>query len=100
MPHLIWTPAALADVQRLYRFLVSKDVTAARRAIQTIRTGVKILAHQPRVGRPVEDMATEFREWLIDFGSSGYVVLYRLDGDRVSILAVRHQKEAGYFLAP
>jgi plasmid stabilization system protein ParE len=83
-------------VQRLYRFLAPKDAVAARRAIQAIRTGVKILAHQPRIGRPVDDMASAFREWLIDFGNSGYVALYRLDGDTVSILAVRHQKEAGY----
>lgn len=41
-------------------------------------------------------MAIEFREWLIGFGNSGYIVLYRFDGDRVSILAVRHQKETGY----
>lgn len=96
MPHLIWTPPALADVQRLYRFLAPKDAEAARRAVKAIRAGAKILAHQPRIGRPVEDMDPEFREWPIDFGNSGYVVLYRLDGDRVSILAVRHQKEAGY----
>jgi plasmid stabilization system protein ParE len=96
VPRLIWTPPALADVQRLYRFLASKNPDAARRAIQAIRTGVKILAHQPRVGRVVEDMASEFREWLIDFGGAGYVVLYRLDNDAISILAVRHQKEAGY----
>lgn len=96
MPHLIWTPAALADVQRLYRFLAPENADAARRAVKTIRSGVKILAHQPHVGRPVEDMDAEFREWLIDFGSSGYLVLYRLDGSRISILAVRHQKEPGY----
>jgi len=96
VPHLIWTPPALADVQRLYRFLAPKDAEAARRAVKAIRAGAKILAHQPRIGRPVEDMDPEFREWPIDFGNSGYVVLYRLDGDRVSILAVRHQKEAGY----
>ena len=72
MPHLIWTPPALADVQRLYRFLATKDEASARRAIRTIRTGVKILVHQPQAGRPVEEMDPVFREWLIDFGSSGY----------------------------
>jgi hypothetical protein len=25
----------------------------------------------------MEDMAPEFREWLVDFGDSGYVALYR-----------------------
>jgi plasmid stabilization system protein ParE len=93
VPHLIWTPPALADVQRLYRFLASKDADAARHAVKAIRAGVKILAHQPRIGRPVEDLDPEFREWLIDFENSGYVALYRLDAEAVSILAVRHHKE-------
>ncbi|GGD75401.1 type II toxin-antitoxin system RelE/ParE family toxin [Lacimicrobium alkaliphilum] len=96
MPRLIWSPSALADVQRLYHFLVFRDEDAARRAIKAIRAGVKILAHQPHSGRPVEEMDPAFREWLIDFGSSGYVVMYRFDGETATILAVRHQKEAGY----
>ena len=96
MPHLIWTPPALADVQRLYRFLAPKDEAAARRAIKAIRAGMKILAYQSGAGRPVEDMDPAFREWPIDFGSSGYIALYRVDGEAVVILAVRHQKEAGY----
>lgn len=96
MPHLIWSPPALADVQRLYRFLALNNENAARRAIKTIRAGVKILALQPEAGRPVADMEPEFREWLIDFGGSGYIALYRFDGETATILAVRHQKEAGY----
>lgn len=96
MPRLIWTPPALADVQRLYRFLEPKSPEAARRAVKAIRAGVRILGHQPQIGRPVEDLAPEFREWLIDFGNSGYVALYRFDEITVAILAVRHQREAGY----
>ena len=95
MPPLIWTSPALIDVQRLYRFLAPKDVNAAQRAVHTIRAGIKILAHQPSIGRPVESMDPEFREWLIDFGSSGYVALHRFDGETIAILAVRLQKEAG-----
>jgi plasmid stabilization system protein ParE len=96
VPKLIWTPEALADVQRLYRFLAPKDANAAQRAVQAIRAGVKILAQRPRIGRPVEDMEPEFREWVIEFGNSGYVALYHFDGEMAVILAVRHQKEAGY----
>lgn len=83
-------------MQRLYRFLAPKDANAAQRAVQAIRAGVKILAQRHRIGRPVEDMEPEFREWLIEFGNSGYVVLYHFDGEAAVILAVRHQKEAGY----
>lgn len=96
MPRLIWAPPALADVQRLYRFLTPKDAEAARRAIKAIRIGVKVLAHQPGAGRPIDGMDPAFREWPIDFGSSGYVALYRFDGEAAIILAVRHQKVAGY----
>jgi plasmid stabilization system protein ParE len=96
MPRLIWSPQALRDVQRLYRFLASKSPDAARRAAKSIRQGVAVLGHQPAVGRPLEDMDPEYREWLIDFGHSGYVVLYRVKGDEAIVLAVRHQREAGY----
>lgn len=41
-------------------------------------------------------MPAEFREWPIEFGSGGYVALYRFDGEMVIILAVRHGREAGY----
>lgn len=96
MPRLIWSGPALAGVQRLYRFLSENNIAAAKRAVKAIRDGVKILAMQPRVGRVVEDMDETFRDWPVDFGDSGYVVRYRLDGERITILAVRHQKEAGF----
>ena len=96
MPKLIWSPQALLDVQRAFRFLGQKNVDAAKRAVKAIRTSVRIIAQHPEVGRPVEEMDPDFREWLIDFGDSGYVVLYRYNGETAVILAVRHQKEVGY----
>ena len=96
MPRLIWSPAALADVQRLYRFLAQNNADAARRAVKNIREGLKILAPRPGIGRPAEDMEPEYREWIIDFGGSGTVALYRYEADAVVILAIRHQREAGY----
>ena len=96
MSRLIWSPAALIDVQRLYRFLAPKNIDAAKRAVMAIRQGVKVLAQQPGIGRPVDDLPSEFREWIIDFGDSGYIARYRLEADVVTILAVRHQKEVGY----
>jgi plasmid stabilization system protein ParE len=96
MPRLIWSPAALRDVQRLYRFLAPKNADAARQALKTIRASVQILALQPGIGRPAQDMEPEYREWLIDFGQSGYVALYHFDGQTALIVAVRHQKELDY----
>ena len=96
MSHLIWSPQALRDVQRLYRFLASKNVDAARRAITTVRQQIKILAHQPGIGRPIDDLPETFREWVIDFSDSGYVARYRIDAETVTVLGLRHQKEVGF----
>lgn len=96
MSQLIWSPGALVDVQRIYRFLAAKNIHAAKSAVKAIRGGVTILSSQAQIGRPIEDMPDEFREWLIDFGDSGYVVRYRLDMEVAVILAVRHQREAGF----
>ncbi len=96
MPRLIWSPTALLDAQRLYRFLAPKNLDAAARAVGAIRQGVKLLEQQSGLGRPIEDMDDEFRDWIIDFGDSGYVVRYRVTADTITILGVRHQKEAGF----
>ena len=96
MSRLIWSQLALLDVQRLYRFLAPKNSDAAKRSVKAIRQGVKVLGQQPGIGRPIEDMPEEFREWITDFGESGYVARYRIDVTAVTILAVRHQKEVGF----
>jgi len=96
MSRVIWSQAALLDVQRLYRFLAPKNLDAAKRAVKAVRTGLNVLQLQSGIGRPIGDMPTEFREWIIDFGDSGYVVRYRIDSELVIILAVRHQKEVGH----
>ena len=96
MSRVIWSPAALLDVQRLYRFLALHNIDAAKQAVKALRKGVKVLQLQSGIGRPIDDMPEEFREWIIDFGDSGYVARYRIDSEVVMILAVRHQKEVGY----
>lgn len=85
----------MRDLQRLRDFLRTKDPDAARRAGDTIRQGVAILGTHPRLGRMLDDLPEQFREWLIDFGDSGYVARYRTEAETVTILAIRHQKEAG-----
>lgn len=96
MPRLIWSPSALLDVQRLHHFLAEKNIGAAKRAVQAIRKGVKIIAKHPGIGRPADDMEPEYREWPIEFGDNGYFALYRYDGQTAVIVAIRHQKEIGY----
>jgi plasmid stabilization system protein ParE len=96
MPRLIWSQPALLDVARLHDFLAPKSRDAARRAIKAIRQGMKVLGKHPELGRPVEEMLPEFREWIIEFGHGAYVALYHYDGKQIVILAIRHGREAGY----
>ncbi|WP_033067324.1 type II toxin-antitoxin system RelE/ParE family toxin [Thalassospira australica] len=96
MSQVRFAPAAIRDLQRLRDFLRSQNPDAARRAGEAIRQGVKVLGAHPNLGRLVDDLPEAFREWLIEFGDSGYVVRYRIDGDTVTILVIRHQREAGY----
>ncbi|NMM36019.1 MAG: type II toxin-antitoxin system RelE/ParE family toxin [Glaciimonas sp.] len=91
MPQVIkYAPGAIRDLQRLREFLRPKNPVAAKRAAETIMKAVQMLGLQPQIGRPVEDMPEDYREWPIDFGDSGYVARYRFDGEVVTILAVRH----------
>ncbi len=96
MPRVIFAPAAIRDLERLRAFLRPRNPSAAKRAGEAIVSGVRALGTHPHMGRLVEDLSEQYREWLIDFGDSGYVARYRIEGDVVTILAVRHQKEAGY----
>jgi plasmid stabilization system protein ParE len=96
MPRLKWSQAALRDVTRLHDFLAPNSRDAAKRAVKAIRQGVKALGKHPHIGRPVDELPSEFREWVIEFGSGAYLALYHFDGKEVVILAVRHGREAGY----
>jgi plasmid stabilization system protein ParE len=96
MPPLIWSQPALLDVARLHEFLFVKNKDAARRAVKTIRQGIRALGKHPEIGRMADEMPPGFREWVIEFGHGAYVVLYHYDGKQVVVLAIRHGREAGY----
>lgn len=94
MPQVIFTPRALQDLERLRAFLLPKNPEAAQRAAATIIQTIQHLSVHPEMGRLTED--SDQREILIEFGSTGYVARYHFDEQTVAILAIRHQKEAGY----
>ena len=96
MPQVRYAPSAIRDLKELREFLRPKNLLAAKRAAETIMKAVQVLGFQPQIGRPVENLPNEYREWLIHFGDSGYVARYHFDGEAVTILAIRHQKEVGY----
>ena len=96
MPSVKFAAGALRDLKRLRGVLQHKNPMASQKAAATIIQSVQILEQHPQIGRPVEDMELEYRELIIGFGHYGYVALYRLDGEAVLVVAIRHQLEAGY----
>ena len=97
-PVVIWSPRAIECVKHLYNFLAEKNIDAAKAAAALLFKQAELLETFPNAGRPAEDLDPEHREILIPFGAAGYVLLYHFDEDRaaVTVLAVRHQKEACY----
>ena len=83
----------MRDLARLSAFLHAKSPAAARRAAAAITKSVQTLAVHPQIGRPLPDLEPQYRELLIEFGSSGYAALYRIEADRVVVLTLRHQRE-------
>lgn len=83
----------MRDLARLSAFLHAKSPAAARRAAAAITKSVQTLALHPQIGRPLLDLEPQYRELLIEFGTSGYAALYRIEADRVVVLALRHQRE-------
>ena len=95
MAQLIYSPQALADLERLTDFLLETEPAAAVETAELIVEAVQVLGNHPLVGRPAEH---DMRELVISRGRTGYVALYSCEEqhDTVLILAVRHQREAGY----
>lgn len=96
MPRVKWSHPAYLDLVRLHAFLAPKSREAAYRAIRAIQQGVKLLGKHPEIGRLVEDMPPEIREWIIEFGQGAYIARYEYDGKQIVVLAIRHGREAGY----
>jgi plasmid stabilization system protein ParE len=90
-----WLPGAVSDLQRLREFILPHNADAAQRAVAVIKKAVSTLHPLACIGKPVEEMP-DFRDIVIPFGSSGYVLRYRIDGDTVLIAALKHGKEAGF----
>jgi plasmid stabilization system protein ParE len=92
-----YTEAARQDLYRLYRFLLEKDVSAARRALDTIRKAVSVLESFPYTCRKADPNHPFLRELLFSFGSSGYVALFHIDDEKtITTVAIRHQREDDY----
>ena len=92
---VVYSEAALADLERTFEFIAREDSAAGVAAAKAIGEAVSTLANHPLLGRIVE---RDLRELVISYGKTGYVALYRFVPalDQVRILGIRHQRELDY----
>ncbi len=94
MAEIKWLPEAIADFERLYFFLLDKDIDAANNAVRTILKGTNLLTVTPRIGRPMSDEGDR-RELFLAFGAGAYVIRYKFESDdTVVIVRVWHSRES------
>lgn len=95
MTALRYARRALDDLEGLVDFLREDSLSDAVATYALVESALAMLTHHPLIGRTVE---SGFRELVISRGRTGYLALYRYDEahDEVLVLAVRHQREAGY----
>ncbi|MDE1159435.1 MAG: type II toxin-antitoxin system RelE/ParE family toxin [Neorhizobium sp.] len=92
-----YTDEALEDFDRLYDYLIAYDLDLADRAYGAIRNAIRLLEQFPFSCRKAAGGNPLLRELLVPFGSSGYIVLFRIDGsEAVTVAAIRHQREDDY----
>ena len=96
MAEIIYSRKALADIEALTDFLAASDPLAASETADLLIEAISLLDRHPLIGRPIEE---NLRELVISRGRTGYVALYRFreSDDLVTILTIRHQREAGYW---
>ena len=89
------TERALSDLERVFDFIAEEDPVRARKQVLSVRRAFELLAEHPLLGREAEEGR---RELILSRGRYGYIAKYRWlpAEDTVLILAVRHQREAGY----
>ena len=81
----------------MYDFLLEKDIAAAERALESIRTAVDLLRFSPFSCRKAARENSFLRELVVPFGVGGYIALFEIAaGNNVNILAVRHQRDEDY----
>ena len=95
MARVVYAESAFADFERIYEFYAETQPDLASEVIALIQDAVDVLERHPLVGRGVESGLFEV---IISHGRTGFVALYDFlpKYDVVRVLALRHQREAGY----
>ncbi|MEM1399675.1 MAG: type II toxin-antitoxin system RelE/ParE family toxin [Pseudomonadota bacterium] len=82
---VFFTRRAQADLVSISQYIARDDEGTARRLVDEIGRTCKLLENSPMRGRPGHVSGT--RELVL---SKAYIAVYRVAGDQIDILTVRH----------
>lgn len=96
MAHIEFSPTFTDDIDRIIDHLLQHDAIGIDARIREILSAIDVLGENPRIGRLVDGCR---RELVIGRETRGYLALYRYTAavDTVHVIAIRSQREVGYF---
>lgn len=71
-------------------WLAGLSSSASLKAEAAIRDHLKMLAVFPSAGRAIK---SDERKWVIPFGRDGFIVIYKIEADRVVIGRIFHSRQ-------
>ncbi|MEI9965496.1 MAG: type II toxin-antitoxin system RelE/ParE family toxin [Caulobacteraceae bacterium] len=83
MAKVVWTDAALANLDGIEAYILPFNPLAAQRMSRRLIAAALSLEGSPERGRPIGRTRELTAVW-------PYVIRYRIDGDVVTILRIRH----------
>jgi toxin ParE1/3/4 len=86
---IVWSPRAIQHLAHLRSHIARDNPKAANRIAGARLDAVERLAELPNLGRPGRVAGT--RELVVP--GTPYVILYRLRGDRLEVIAVFHGRQ-------
>ena len=85
----VFLPEAEDDIERLHNFLMEQgNSLAAQKAMLAIDEGIQMLLETPYIGSRMEDRP-DYRQLLVPFGKSTYVLRYRIHEETETLVVVR-----------
>ncbi|MEN3158534.1 type II toxin-antitoxin system RelE/ParE family toxin [Alkalimonas sp. NCh-2] len=86
---ILWEEASLNDREKIFEFLYGFNPAAAEKADELIETKVENLLEQPLMGVQRDGI----RGRLLIIPEISMIVLYWVDGSKIRIMRVLHQKQ-------
>ncbi len=94
---IYWSDRSKRRVAELGEFIAERDVKTAAKMVASLFGRVEVLADNPEIGIVFPGSPTD-NVRVMYFGKYGVYYVYDREGARVTILTVRHGREAPYAL--